>query len=128
MSKILVIAEHLHSKLNSSTARAVSSAIAVKGQAIDVLVLSDAPDAIAAETARIEGVSKVLTVAKPENAHPLAAVLAPQIGRDQNIALRQDITGPLGAKQGHVLCNARHSGPAQKIIEQGAGPGEASAA
>ena len=81
MSKILVIAEHLHSKLNSSTARAVSAAIAVKGQAIDVLVLSDAPDAIAAETARIEGVSKVLTVAKPENAHPLAAVLAPQIAQ-----------------------------------------------
>ncbi|MFC5440844.1 electron transfer flavoprotein subunit alpha/FixB family protein [Rhodanobacter ginsenosidimutans] len=81
MSKILVIAEHLGGKLNSSTARAVSAAAAIKGDAIDVLVLSDAPDAIAAEAAKIEGVSRVLTVTKPENAHPLAAVLAPQIAK-----------------------------------------------
>ena len=81
MSKILVIAEHLGGKLNSATARAVSAAIAVKPDAIDVLVLSDAPDAIAAEAAMMEGVCKVLTVARAENAHPLAAVLAPQIAR-----------------------------------------------
>ena len=79
MSKILVIAEHLDGKLNLATARAVSAASAVKGDAIDVLVLSDAPDAIAAEAAKISGVSRVLTIAKAENAHPLAAVLAPQI-------------------------------------------------
>ncbi len=81
MSKILVIAEHLGGKLNSSTARAVSAAIAVKPDAIDVLVLSDVPEAIAAEAATIEGVSRVLTIARPENAHPLAAVLAPQIAK-----------------------------------------------
>ena len=81
MSKILVIAEHLHGKLNPATARAVSAAAAVKPESIDVLVLSDAPDAIAAEAARIDGVSRVLTVAKPENAHLLAAVLAPQIAQ-----------------------------------------------
>ncbi|KZC40145.1 MULTISPECIES: electron transfer flavoprotein subunit alpha/FixB family protein [Rhodanobacter] len=81
MSKILIIAEHLGGKLNSATARAVSAAIAVKPQTIDVVVLSDAPDAIAAEAAKIEGISKVLTVAKPENAHALAAVLAPQIAK-----------------------------------------------
>ena len=81
MSKILIIAEHLDGKLNSSTARAVSAAAAVKAEAIDVLVLSDAPDAIAAEAAKIDGVSRVLIVARPENAHPLAAVLAPQIAK-----------------------------------------------
>ena len=81
MSKILVIAEHLDGKLNLATARAVSAASAVKGDAIDVLVLSDAPDAIAAEAAKISGVSRVLTIAKAENAHPLAAVLAPQIAK-----------------------------------------------
>ncbi|HTM77215.1 MAG TPA: electron transfer flavoprotein subunit alpha/FixB family protein, partial [Devosia sp.] len=43
--------------------------------------LSDAPDAIAAEAAKIDGVSRVLTIAKAENAHPLAAVLAPQIAQ-----------------------------------------------
>ena len=79
MSKILVIAEHQGGKLNTATARAVSAALAVKPDTIDVLVLSDGPDAVAAEAAKIDGVSRVLTVAKAENAHPLAAVLAPQI-------------------------------------------------
>ena len=81
MSKILVIAEHLSGKLNSSTARAVSAAAAVKPEAIDVLVLADNVDAIAAEASTIEGVSHVLTIARAENAHPLAAVLAPQIAK-----------------------------------------------
>jgi len=81
MSKILVIAEHQGGKLNTATARAVSAAIAVKPDAIDVLVLSDAPDAIAAEAAKIDGVSRVLTIARPENAHLLAAMLAPQIAQ-----------------------------------------------
>jgi electron transfer flavoprotein alpha subunit len=81
MSKILVIAEHLGGKLNLATARAVSAATAVKGDAIDVLVLSDAPDAVAAEAATINGVSRVLTVTRAENAHPLAALLAPQIAK-----------------------------------------------
>jgi electron transfer flavoprotein alpha subunit len=79
MSKVLVIAEHLDGKLNASTARAVSAAIAVKADGIDVLVLSDDVNAVAVEAAKIEGISKVLTVTKPENAHPLAAILAPQI-------------------------------------------------
>ena len=81
MSKILVIAEHLDGKLNSATARAISAAAAVKSESIDVIVLSDAPDAIAAEASRIEGVSKVVTVARTENKHALAAVLAPQIAK-----------------------------------------------
>jgi electron transfer flavoprotein alpha subunit len=81
MSKILVITEHLGGKLNSSTARAVSAAVAVKGETIDVLVLADSVDAIAAEAAKIDGVSRVLTVARAENAHPLAAILAPQIAK-----------------------------------------------
>jgi electron transfer flavoprotein alpha subunit len=81
MSKILVIAEHLDGKLNGATARAVSAAVAAKPESIDVIVLSDAPDAIAAEAAKIDGVSKVLTVALAENAHALAAILAPQIAK-----------------------------------------------
>jgi electron transfer flavoprotein alpha subunit len=81
MSKILVIAEHLDGKLNGATARAVSAAVAAKPESIDVIVLSDAPDAVAAEAAKIDGVSKVLTVARAENAHALAAILAPQIAK-----------------------------------------------
>ncbi|MBS0567893.1 MAG: FAD-binding protein [Proteobacteria bacterium] len=79
MSKILIIAEHLNGKLNPSTARCVSCAQAIKAAAIDVLVLADAPDAIAAEAAKIAGVSKVLAVANPASAHALAAVYAPQV-------------------------------------------------
>jgi electron transfer flavoprotein alpha subunit len=81
MSKILVIAEHLGGKLNPSTARAVSAAAAVKPETIDVLVLADTGDAIAAEASKIEGVSRVLSASRAENAHALAAVLAPQIAK-----------------------------------------------
>jgi electron transfer flavoprotein alpha subunit len=81
MSNILVIAEHLGGKLNPSTARAVSAATAVKPETIDVLVLADTGDAIAAEASKIEGVSRVLSASRAENAHALAAVLAPQIAK-----------------------------------------------
>ncbi|MDQ2972804.1 MAG: electron transfer flavoprotein subunit alpha/FixB family protein, partial [Pseudomonadota bacterium] len=79
MSKILIIAEHLDGQLNGATARCVTCAREIKPGAIDVLVLADSPDAIAVLAAKLDGVSKVLTVARAENAHPLAAVLAPQI-------------------------------------------------
>ena len=79
MSKILIIAEHLDGKLNSSTARCVSCARDIKADAIDVLVLAADPAAVAAEAASIDGISKVLTVARAENAHALAALLAPQV-------------------------------------------------
>ncbi|MDO1527645.1 FAD-binding protein [Fulvimonas sp. R45] len=81
MSKILVIAEHLDGTLNPSTARAVSAAAAVKPESIDVLVLAAYTGALATEAAKIEGVNRVLTVERAENAHPLAAVLAPQVAR-----------------------------------------------
>ncbi|OGT58602.1 MAG: electron transfer flavoprotein subunit beta [Gammaproteobacteria bacterium RIFCSPHIGHO2_12_FULL_63_22] len=81
MSKILVIAEHLNGKLNSATSRCVTCANAIKADSIDVLVLADAPEAIAAEAAQIAGVSKVLTIANAANAHALAQVLAPQIAK-----------------------------------------------
>jgi electron transfer flavoprotein alpha subunit len=79
MIKILVIAEHLGGRLNGATARAVSAAVATTPDAVDVIVLSDAPDPVTAEAAKIQGVSKVLSVARPENAQALAATLAPQI-------------------------------------------------
>ncbi|HWG10809.1 MAG TPA: FAD-binding protein [Rhodanobacteraceae bacterium] len=79
MSKVLIVAEHLNGQLNAATARCVTCAREIKPDAIDVLVLSDAPDAIAAAAARLDGVSKVLTLARTGNAHALAAILAPQI-------------------------------------------------
>ncbi|HEU4664498.1 MAG TPA: FAD-binding protein [Dokdonella sp.] len=79
MSKILIIAEHLDGKLNPSTARCVTCAKELKAESIDVLVLAADPAAVAAEAANIDGVAKVLTVARAENAHALAAVYAPQV-------------------------------------------------
>ena len=79
MSKILIIAEHQDGKLNGSTARCVTCARDLKAESIDVLVLAAEPAGVAAEAAKIDGVSKVLTVARAENAHALAAVHAPQI-------------------------------------------------
>ena len=79
MSKILIVAEHLNGKLNSSTARCVTCARELKAGAVDVLVLADAPGPIAAEAAKIEGVGKVLTATNAANAHALATTYAPQI-------------------------------------------------
>ncbi|MDI3262616.1 MAG: FAD-binding protein [Fulvimonas sp.] len=81
MSKILVIAEHLGGQLNPATARAVSAAAAVAPEAIDVLVLADDAAPIARQAATLQGVQRVLTISRAENAHPLAAVLAPQVAR-----------------------------------------------
>jgi electron transfer flavoprotein alpha subunit len=79
MSKILIVAEHLDGKLNSSTARCVSAAAAAKPEAIEVLVLAADAASVAAEAAKIESVTKVLTLSRAENAHALAAVFAPQV-------------------------------------------------
>lgn len=81
MAKVLVIAEHLDGRLNASTARTVSAAQAMSPEAIDVAVLASEPDAVAAQAARIGGVSRVLMVANAANVHPVAQVLAPQVAR-----------------------------------------------
>ena len=79
MSKVLIVAEHAAGKLNPATARAVSAARALAPEAVDVLVLAAAPEAVAAAAAGIAGVDRVLGVANPANAHPIAQVLAPQV-------------------------------------------------
>jgi electron transfer flavoprotein alpha subunit len=79
MTQILIIAEHLNGKLNSSTAKCVTAATQMKATAIHVAVFADAPAAVAAEAATIAGVDKVVTVSNAANAHATAAALAPQI-------------------------------------------------
>jgi electron transfer flavoprotein alpha subunit len=81
MSKILIVAEHLDGKLNAATAKCVSAAQAVKPESIDVVVLGADPAAVAAQAAQIAGVTRVLTVAAPANAHAIAQVLAPQLAQ-----------------------------------------------
>ncbi len=81
MSKVLIIAEHLDGKLNSSTAKCVSAAAALSPESIDIVVLAADPAAIAAQAAKLEGVTRVLTVTNDANAHALAQVLAPQVAK-----------------------------------------------
>lgn len=91
MSTILIIAEHLHGKLMASTARCLSAARQFAAERIDIAVFSDAPAAVAAEAAALDGVGRVLTVTHPAHAHPVAALLAPQV-----VAIAADYSHILG--------------------------------
>jgi electron transfer flavoprotein alpha subunit len=94
MSKILIVADHLNGQLNSSTARAVACAGDLSPEAIEVLVLADDAGPLAEAAAKLDGVSKVLTVERAENAHPMAAVLAPQIAAAAEQGGYSHVLGP----------------------------------
>jgi electron transfer flavoprotein alpha subunit len=78
-TKVLIVAEHDGAKLNPSTAKCVTCARGITDAEITVVVCAADASAIAAQAAQLAGVTKVLTVENPANAHALAAVLAPQI-------------------------------------------------
>lgn len=92
MSKILVIAEHDGSQLNPSTAKAVACAAEIDGATVDVAVFAASADEVASQAAKLDGVSRVLTVENDANAHALAAILAPQV-----VALASDYTHVFGS-------------------------------
>jgi len=79
MTKILIVGEHSQGKLNVSTAKCVNCAKLIPEGQIDVVLLAAQIGAVATQAAALEGVQRVLTVERPENAEPLAAVFAPQI-------------------------------------------------
>ena len=79
MARILLVAEHDNGSLNPSVAKCVTCAAQIDDAEIDVLVLADAPEAVAAEAARLDGVKRVLAAANPANGYALSAVLAPQV-------------------------------------------------
>jgi electron transfer flavoprotein alpha subunit len=91
MNKILIVAEHAGGKLNPSTPKCVACARAIPDAEIVVAVLADDGAAVAAQAAALEGVSRVLRIDNPANAHPLAAALAPQVA-----ALAADATHVFG--------------------------------
>jgi electron transfer flavoprotein alpha subunit len=78
--RILIVAQHDGAALSSATARALACAREI-GVPADVLVWGapGATEGIATQAARLEGVARVRTLARAENAAPLAAMLAPQI-------------------------------------------------
>jgi electron transfer flavoprotein alpha subunit len=79
MSKILIVAEHDGSKLNPSTAKCVTCARAIAGAEITVAILSADGSQVAAQAAQLTGVTRVVRVDNPANAHALAATWAPQV-------------------------------------------------
>ena len=79
MSKALLVAEHDGSTLNPSTAKTVACAQSLNADSIDIAVFGHGIDAVAEQAAKLNGVSRVLTCDRSENADPLAALLAPQL-------------------------------------------------
>jgi electron transfer flavoprotein alpha subunit len=79
MSNVLIIAEHADGALNPSTAKCISCAAELPEATIDVAVFSDNGESVAAEAAAIQGVAKVVRVDNDANAHPVSAILAPQV-------------------------------------------------
>jgi electron transfer flavoprotein alpha subunit len=78
-NKVLIVGEHALGKLNVSSAKCVGCAKGIPEAQIDVVLLGTDLTAVATRAAALEGVQKVLTVERAENAEPLAAVYAPQI-------------------------------------------------
>ena len=79
MSKVLVIAEHDGTTLNPSTAKCVACAAAIDGATVDVALFAAAAGDLASQAAAIDGVDKVITIERAENAEAMSAILAPQI-------------------------------------------------
>lgn len=81
MSRVLIIADHDGAHLGGGATRCVTAAGKFGAAEIHIAVLASPAAAIAAEAAALAGVAKVLVVERAENAHPLAAVLAPQVAK-----------------------------------------------
>ncbi len=79
MSRVLIVAEHDGARLAPATAKCVRCAHDLEPEALVVAVLAHGGAAVAAQAALLAGVTRVLLVDAPQNAVPLAAVLAPQI-------------------------------------------------
>ena len=79
MAKVLLIAEHDGTSLNSNTAKCIACAAGISGAEIDVAVFAESAGDIAAQAASLESVARVLSSEDAAYRGTLAAVLAPQI-------------------------------------------------
>ena len=79
MARILIITEHDGENINPSTAKCVACAAEIDGAEIDLAVFAANGDAVAAQAAAIDRVTRVLRVDRAENEPALAAVIAPQL-------------------------------------------------
>jgi electron transfer flavoprotein alpha subunit len=79
VSRVLVVAEHDGARLDPATAKCVRCAAELSPEALVVAVLAHGGADVAAQAARLAGVTAVVLVDEPHNAQPLAAVQAPQV-------------------------------------------------
>jgi electron transfer flavoprotein alpha subunit len=79
MHKILIVGEHDGKTLNPATAKCVTCASGIPEAEITIALFGADTSAVAAQAAGLTGVKAVLRVDRPENMHPLAAILAPQV-------------------------------------------------
>jgi electron transfer flavoprotein alpha subunit len=79
MNTVLIIGEHDGKALNAATAKCVTCARAIPDAIITIALFGADTATVGAQAAAIAGVKTVLRVDRPENEHPLAAILAPQI-------------------------------------------------
>ena len=77
MARVLLMAEHDGQALNVSTARALNCAKALGDT--DIVVFGSGAAGVCDAAARLDGVAKVLHADRAENAHPQAAIIAPQL-------------------------------------------------
>jgi electron transfer flavoprotein alpha subunit len=90
MSKILIVGEHDGQSLNLATAKSVRCAQAIGGD-IDIVILGNGIDAVAAEAAGLASVNRVIAVNAEHLAAPLAVNWAPEV-----VALAADYSHILG--------------------------------
>ena len=79
MTNVLVVAEHDGRTASSATARVLRCAAAIPNAEIAVAVFAAGGAAVAEQVAALDGVRNVLLVADAAHAHPLAALVAPQL-------------------------------------------------
>jgi electron transfer flavoprotein alpha subunit len=91
MHKVLIVGEHDGKTLNPATAKCVTCAGGIPDAEISIVLMGADTSAVAAQAAALAGVKSVLRVDRPENAHPLAAIFAPQL-----VALAADFTHIFG--------------------------------
>jgi electron transfer flavoprotein alpha subunit len=93
VTNVLVVAEHDGRNVSSATARTLHCAAAIPNAEIAVAVFAAGGGAVAEQVAALAGVRRVLLVDDPAHAHPLAALVAPQLAE-------------LAAGHSHVLAPA----------------------
>jgi electron transfer flavoprotein alpha subunit len=91
MHKILIVGEHDGKTLNPATAKCVTCATGIAEAEITIALFGEDTAAVASQAAALSSVKSVLRLDRPENAHPLAANLAPQLA-----ALAADYTHVFG--------------------------------